>query len=278
MLKASLDASKITKDYGAALRRLASLTGFDQKAVLLGEAGIILKTCAGRTKVTTDRQADQRTWVHILGKRQLDVTGAGGTKPGDITVNAGVRGPFGRIWVKTKKGRYRMAGQITPAGQGVRWMNYHWRNETFTDLQEIAEDIAIQSRRKMQRGRRAAGLARQSWLQIADELRIDLGTVQGGGTLSAAGIAKARAAIATTGRANRNGTGSTLGDRERTVVTLINRLPYGMAIGFDRLLLTVMAGRAKFFHASYAKGAFHTMTLAARAYPWLRVRPPLTAA
>jgi hypothetical protein len=277
VLKAKLDATRVMKDYGAALRRLSSLTGMDQRAVLLSEAGIILKTCAGRTKVATDKRADQRTWAHILGKRGLDVTGNGGTKPGSITVNAGMRGPFGRVWVKTKNGKFKLAGQITPGGQGFRPMNYHWANATWTDIQETTEDIAIQSRRKMLRGRRAAGLARQSWLQVADGLGIDLASVKGGGSLSPAGIAKARAALATTGRANRNGTGTITGDQVKTTVTLINRLPYGIPIGLDRLLLGVMAGRAKFFHQSYAKGAFDTMSRTARAYPWIRVRPPVAA-
>lgn len=268
-MKATLDASQVSRAYGQALRRLASLTGLDQRQVLVGEAGIILKTCAGRTKVANEKKADQRTWVHIMGKRGLGLGSA--RKDGDITVNMGVRGAFGRVWVKTKRGKYRMAGQLTPGGQSFRPMNYHWKNGTWTDIQETVEDIAIQSRKKIPKGRRATNLSRQSWLQISDSLGIDLNSVQGGGNLSSAGIAKARAALATTGRAYKNGSGSILGDREKTVVTLINRLPYGTAIGMDRTLLGVMAGRAKFFEKSYATGAFHSMSQTARAFPWLRV-------
>lgn len=274
MITPRLSPGQVVKEYGQVLRRLGRLTGFDERAVLLGEAGIILKTCAGRTKVVTDEQADRRTWAHILGKQGLDVTGANGTKAGDITVNAGIRGRFGRVWVKTRNGKFKLAGQISPHGQSFTPMNFHWRNATWTDIQEITEDVAIQSRRKLVRGRRAAGLARQSWVQIADELGIDLLRVKGGGSLSAAGIAKARSALATTGRSYRNGSGLVTGSDVNTQVTLINRLPYGIAIGFDRLLLGVMAGRVKFFAQSYAKGAFDTMTRTARAYPWLRVTPP----
>lgn len=282
-MKATLDASSVTKAYGAALRRLADLTGFDQRAVLLGEAGIILKTCMGRTKVATDKKVDQRSWKHILNKAGLDVTGSGGTKVNDITVNAGIRGPFGRVWVRTKggkasrhggTGRFRLAGVITPGGQSFRPMNYHWKNPVWSDIQEITEDVAIQARKKIPAGRKAAGLARQSWLQIADALGIDISTVQGGGTLSAEGIAKARAAIATSGRPHTNGVGQVLGDREKTQVNLINRLPYGGAIGFDQTLLGVISGRAKYFTQSYAHGAFDTIGKTARAYPWLKVRAP----
>lgn len=272
MIRAKLDASQVTRAYSAALRQLARLTGFDQKQVLLGEAGIILKTWAGRTKVATQADADRRSWVHILGKRGLDLGTA--REPGDISVNIGQRGPFGRVWVRTKKGKFRLAGQIDKNSYAFRPMNFHWSRGTWIDIKEAAADVAFQARKKIPKGRRAAGLARQSVVQIADSLGIDLLTVKGGGSLSAAGIAKARAALATTGRAHKNGSGSVLGDREKTVVTLINRLPYGIPQKMDRTLLGVMAGRAKFFEKSYAKGAFDSMAQSARAYPWLRIRRP----
>ncbi len=271
-MKIKLDTEAVGRNYAVALRRMAQLSGFDQGAVLLGEAGVILKTAAGRTKVATVKQADRRSWNAILGKRGLDVTGAGGTVHGDITVNSGARGTFGRMWVKTKRGKFRLAGVISENGQSFRPMNYHWRDGTWTDIRELAEDIAIQSRKKIPKGRAAIGLARQSWLQIADALNIDLNAVQGGGTLSAAGIAKARAAIATTGRPHQNGTGTNLNNKEKVVVTLINRLPYGQAIGLDRMLVTVIAGRTGYFNKSYANGAFDSMERAGRAFPWMKVR------
>lgn len=286
MIAVKLEPGQVARDMSTAIRRIGELTGFDKMAVLKGEAGIILKTCAGRTKVRTDKQVDQNSWIAILGKRGLDVTGAGGTKRNDITVNAGIRGPFGRVWVRTregaftaqakrkddtKPGRFRLAGQITPGGQGFRPMNYHWRNAMWTDIQEIADQIAIDSRRKLAKGRRSSALGRQSWVQVADALGIDLNQVKGGGSLSSAGIDKARRALAVTGVAHKNGTGIVLNDRERAQLTLINRLPHGGAIGFDRLLLGVMNGRAKYFFQSYAKGAFDTQKKAAAAYPWMRV-------
>lgn len=283
MIKAKLDASKVVKSYGSALRRLSQLTGFDQRAVLLGEAGIILKTWAGRTKVATQAKTDQRSWRHILNKAGLDVTGSGGTKVGDITVNAGIRGPFGRVWVRTRSGksgqyggpgRFRLAGVISEHGQSFRPMNYHWKNATWTDIQELVEDVAIQARKKIPAGRRAAGLARQSVIQIADALNIDLERVKGGGTLSAQGIAKARAALATNGQRYDNGKGFVSGNEVKSAVTLINNLPYGTNAGMDRTLLYILNGRQKYFEASYANGAFQTVKGIAKAYPWMRVSAP----
>ena len=57
MIKAKLDASEVMRQYSTALRRLSELTGFSQKQVLLSEAGVILKTWAGRTKVSTAMRA-----------------------------------------------------------------------------------------------------------------------------------------------------------------------------------------------------------------------------
>jgi methyl coenzyme M reductase subunit D len=272
VIKARLDASQVTRAYSSALRQLARLSGFDQRAVLLGEAGIILKTWAGRTKVATQAQADRRSWRHIIGRRGLDLGTA--REPGDVSVNVGDRGPFGRVWVRTKKGKYRLAGQIEEKSLAFRPMNFHWSRGTWVDIREAVADVTHQGKKKLARGRRAAGLARQSVVQIADALGIDLLAVKGGGTLSSSGIAKARAALATTGRPYKNGTGSVLGAKEKTVITLINRLPYGIPQKMDRTLLGILSGRAKFFERNYAERVFDSMSNTARAYPWLRIRRP----
>ncbi len=270
MIKARIDASKLMADYSQALRRLAQLSGFDQKQVLLAEAGAILKTWAGRTKVVKQADADKRSWISVLGKRGLDLGSA--REPGDISVNMGVRGNFGRVWVRTDRGKFKLAGQIDPRSYDFRPMQHHWKRKTWIDIKEVAADVAFQARKKLPKGRQAAGLARQSVVQIADALNIDLLAVKGGG-ISAAGIAKARAAIATTGRAHRNGAGTVTGQEIQTTVRLINSLPYASApkVAMDTTLRGIIAGRVKFFYTSYAKGAFDTMTKTARAYPWLRV-------
>jgi hypothetical protein len=281
MLKASLDSGEIMRQYGQALRRLAELSGFDQRAVLLGEAGVILKTWAGRTKVATNREADRRTWRHVIGPDGLGLNAKRVQAPGDISVNMGIRGQFGRVWVRTSGRRgsgrpYRLAGTIDPRSYAFRPENRHWKRGTWVDIKEAAEDVAYEGRKKIPKGRAATGLARQSVVQIADALGIDLLSVKGGGSLSAAGIAKARAAMATSGRQHKNGTGSVAGEQINTVVTLMNNLPYATkpSVGMDKTLRGILAGRAKFFQQSYAKGAFDTMTSAARAYPWMRVIRP----
>lgn len=275
----TVPASEIAKLSRAfhAIARSARVTG---EAVLRGEAGIILKACAGRTKVATQAKADLRSARRVLGKQGLDLTGAGGTQPGDITVNAGEKGPFGRVWIRSPRstrramqsGRpFRLAGQISKGNFTFKPERYHWKKGTWIDLLEVASDVAYQMRKAIPAGRRAIGLARQSWVQIADSLGIKLEAVKGGGNLSAAGLAKARAAIAANGRRYANG----LSRQERgarATLTLINRYPGGRKMGMDRTLAGVLIGRARFFQQNLRRGVFSSIAHTARAYPYLTVK------
>lgn len=267
-MKATLDATQVTRAYGQALRKLAELSGFDQKRVLLGEAGIILKTWAGRVKVAPQNKTDLRSRSRLF--RNLGLTQA---THHDLTVNVGLKGEPGRVWrrVGKKKLNYLLIGQMNRNFTSVRWRE-PWQK--YSSVIEPVLNLIDQLPPATERGRKSIGLSRQSVLQIADSLGIDLNSVKGGGSLSAAGIAKARGAIAANGTAYKNGTGTATGDKIQSVVTLINRLPYGVKIGMDRQLLSIMSGRAKFFEQSYAKGAFDSMTSAARAFPWMRVTAP----
>lgn len=250
----------------ATFRRLAQLTGFDHRTVLLGEAGVILKTWAGRTKVSTIGQAERRGRARAL----YSITYKGRASPvfGYLTVNSGVRGGIpGDMWYRTKRNKFQMAGIMNLKGGGFKWSNLHFPDVDWPHMQAAAQKATGEIKRRIPLARQSVGLSRQSVVQIADSLGIDLLRVQGGGNLSGAGIAKARAALASTGKAYRNGSGRFGGSEVRTYVDLINNLPYGRRLGMDRTLLGVLAGRAKFFERSYAKGAFNSQATAIRAYP-----------
>jgi hypothetical protein len=266
-------------------RRLGRLSGFSPDRVLRAEAGVILKTWAGRTKVATLAQADRRTRLRTI--RTLGLTR--GDERGAVTVNAGFRpAPFGRVWIRVREGAGRgnwilakgpnfsaPSGPATFTLVGRQLYNPGNRGDTdrstsmqwMENVEAAQRAVEFNLKRAIPRGRGAIGLARQSVLQIADSLGIDLLRVEGGGALSAAGIAKARAALASSGKAHRNGFGRSGGDQLRPYVDLFNRLPYGTAIGMDRTLLGVLAGRVKFFERSYAKGAFNFQHTATKAYP-----------
>jgi hypothetical protein len=264
------------------LRRLAQLTNFSQRQVLLGFAGVVLKTWAGRTKVATQARTDRSSRLHAV--RSLQYTK--GSERGDVTVNAGFKpAPFGRVWIRVREGAGKNnwilakgpnfsapTGSATftmyrrkfyNGGDTDRSTSFQWMQNVNYAQTNVEHKLPI----SIKKGRRSIGLSRQSVLQIADALGIDLLRVEGGGALAAAGIAKARNALASSGKAFRNGFGSQGGNETRAYVDLVNRLPYGRAIGMDRTLLGVLAGQNKYFAQSYAKGAFNSQKRAVAAYP-----------
>lgn len=258
-MQAAIDIKPVLTGYSAALRRLGQMTGFKQQDVLRAEAGSILKTWAGRTKVATLAQIDRRERLRAI--KGLGYTQA--PNKGDVTVNAGFKpAPFGRVWIRVSRDRkfaLARAAKFAPSGNrfGKLWE---------ADIRDAELDTQAAIARRIPIARRSAGLARQSVVQIADSLGIDLDRVAGGG-VSGAGLAKARAAMASNGRAYKNGSGVTGGTDTRPYIDLLNGLPYAANIGMDRTLVGVIAGRAKMFDKIYSKGAFDSFSRVARAFP-----------
>jgi hypothetical protein len=272
-MKVAFDGRAAAQAYTRAFRRMWELPGFHPQEALRAEAGIILKAWAGRTKVA-DNEASVLRRARLDSSKSLGMTRFEGQSPA-ITITAGVRGQVGRIWLKTRKNKPQAVGYAYAEAGSVHWEHRRFSN---TDWSAIVASVNAYRKEYPQRkkeGQRSVGLSRQSVIQIADDLGIDLTKVQGQG-VSSAGIAKARAAIASNGRAYRNGTGYTGGDKNMSFVQLINRLPYGHKAGMDRTLAGVLMGRAKFIEQSYAKGAFNSINSAARAFPNLiKVSLPL---
>lgn len=261
MIAVKMDVSQVMGKFSQALRGMEQLTGFDQRAILRAEAGSILKTWAGRTKVATMAQVERRERKRAI--RELGYTRA--FDKGDVTVNAGWRpAPFGRVWVKVSNGRKFALARGPKFSPGPNRFGKTWE----ADIRDAEQDVQAALANRLPKARRAAGLARQSVVQIADGLGIDLLKVPGGG-VSTAGLTKARAAMASSGRAYRNGSGFSGGDNIRPYIMLLNGLPYGRRMGMDRTLIGIMAGRAKYFQRSYAAGAFRSMERMAKAYPGL---------
>lgn len=264
-MKIAFDGRKAAAAYSQAFQRLKALPGFDHKSVLRAEAGVILKTWAGRTKVTTKDKAERRMRSGIAWK--MGIQSGGGSNPYGVTVNDGSRGGFrGEVWFRTAKKRFSQAGKITPAGSFVpAWK--HFKSADWQKINTAGTTYAAMLRERRPKVQRSIGLNRQAVVKIADDLGIDLSAVKGGGTLSGAGIAKARAAIASNGNAYNNGSGYQGGDNVKAYVELICRLPYGTKIGMDRTLASILASRAKYIERSYQKGAFDSMKNTARAFP-----------
>jgi hypothetical protein len=248
-----------------AILGLSQFTPLGVRAVIRAEAGSILKACAGDTKVATQDQVDLRTRVRTI--RDLDLTGGKRNREATISVNAGLRGPFGRVFMRKRDG----TGWRRTHEAGFKPLHQHYRRGDWIDLQEAIATVRSALRRAIPAARGAIGLARQSWVQIADDFGTPLERVPGG-KLSAAGIAKARAAIASTGQQYRNGQAREYSDNRTFVLTLINRLPFGRKIQLDSILARHVNGRARYFEQNLARGVFDNMAHTLRAYPGLRIQ------
>lgn len=265
MVTPKFDPRAAVAAYSSAFKRFRELPGFDQQTVLRAEAGSILKTWAGRTKVGTDKRA-------ILRARARAISNAiGRNKAGknglEISINSGRRGGFpGEVWFRTRNNRFQQAGVVSDGGTyKPAWIHFK-KDDWELSINYGATRAAEEMKKLIPNATKSVGLARQSIIQIADDLGIDLNAVPGGG-VSASGIAKARAAVASSGRGYKNGVGTQGGDAVRSYVQLICRLPYLQKIGMDRTLAGVVAGRAKYIEASYAKGAFDSLKRVEAAFP-----------
>jgi hypothetical protein len=261
----TVDASEVMQKYKLAFARLKSLQGFDHRKILRAEAGVIIKTWAGRTKVTTEEKAERRMRSGVAWSLGMQSAGKGNIY--GVTVNDASRGGhLGMVWYRTPQKKFQNVGVIYSGGYFSQ-SNLHYKSEAW---EGILEGVTAYTRLMLQRRpmvMKSLGLSRQSVLQIADSLGIDLLAVKGGGTLSAAGVAKARAAIASNGSSYQNGTGQEEGNAIKYHVDLINRLPYNTKIGMDAVLLGVISGRAGYILRSYEKGAFDSMKNTAKAFP-----------
>lgn len=285
-MRITMDASSVMTAYSAAFRKLRALEGFDQQAILLAEAGVILKTWAGRTKVAKAETVNLFA-RYRAGKRAFGATSAGKNEYG-ITVNTGRRGGEpGLVWFRTDgttrmtaKGKqagkpFQLAGHISDSGVfSPSWL--HYRKSDFDKINQGAHRYGQELKKILPASLKAVGLARQAVVQIADDLGIDLSRVKGGGGLSDAAIAKARAAMASNGSQYKNGSGSEGGDDTKAFVQLLSRYPLGSKIGMDLTLLAVVAGRAKYIETAYQKGAFDSLNRTMKAFPNVFAQVPLT--
>lgn len=248
-------------------RIIAAALGTSVEVWARAEAGVILKTWAGRTKVATQQKVDRNARNRAI--RGLDLT-----RGGDITVNTGIKAPYGRVFLRTKSGKYRRtheAGFRPVSGARGQGKGDHYKKGDWIDLKEAIAATRLAVSKALPTARRAIGLARQSIVQIADDLGLRLETVRGGGTLSAAGLAKARAALASNGQHYSNGTGLTARTAQDFTLTLINRYPKNGPLGMDRTLRGVIAGRIKYFEKNLAEATFLSASRTAKAYPYLEV-------
>jgi hypothetical protein len=261
----SLD-TRIFTGYVLALQKKL---GVDLPKVVRGEVGVILKTCVSRTKVA--RAADISTNARKQASRDAIKATFYGIEPGgrvgvgQAYIPYGGRkggGNVGAVWFRGKGSSGRSFVYLGKDGRQNR-IGADYQQRAMTAAAKYAQSVRIEQAK----GKRAAALARGSWVQIADAAGIRLEQVRGGGNVSAIAIQKARTATASNGRRYENGTAITLTAPDRFAITVINSLPYGRAIRLDGVLRYAIDGRVKQFATLARKGLLDSAANLARQYP-----------
>lgn len=260
--------------FSAAGRTIAAAVGTSVQLWARAEAGVILKTWAGRTKVRAQRPLEvsgilraYRTARRVAGMQPLK--NKGGVARGQAGINLGLRkGAEHRVWYRTRSSGVKFQPVYGPGfSRGWRIRN----NADWPEIDRMVQNFRAHLSASVSAAKGAAGLARQSIVQIADDLGIRLETVKGGGALSAAGLAKARRAIASNGQFYRNGYGIEANGARQFFITLVNRYPRLRLVGMDNTLALIIRGRLSYFRRNLEEGVFLSAQKAARAYPYLSV-------
>lgn len=260
------DMRNAERNFSKAMDDASKLTGFDRKQIVLGEAGVVLKTCASRTKVATADQLQFGARVRTL--RGLQLTGGG-----PVTINAGIKGPFGQVYLKKKNSNTgRGFAYRRTHDYNFQPLNQHYTNDEWAVISAAIEATKAKIPDAIKKAGKSAGLARQSWILIADSLGIVLEAVTGGGSISTGAIHKAREAIAKNGVNRNNGISRQENQNGRFFVELINRLPYGDKLHLDNLLRAVIAGRSKYFATAVEKGFTGSLEQTFKMFPGWTVR------
>lgn len=267
-----------TSRFNEMARRLEYRLKIGMPNVIRAEAGAVLKACFKRTKFATEEEVDKSSRLRNAKAATAGTWGAstrrkGGPERGQGYVVAGMRdaGSYGNMWLRSPWGNGRnfvlvaVAGTMGNAttGEGPKRIGAATRAK----FESARNRWAAGRSPELKAGRGAIGLAKQSWLQIALDLNINLNGVKGGGPISKRDMARASHALSVKGKRYSNGNGSEANDGHRFTITLTNTLPYAVRIGMDRTLQSVLIGRAKLFDQLIKRGLGTDLDAIKKAFP-----------
>lgn len=255
-MKFKLDFRNALKEYGQALAAMAKLVGLEPQQLLKEEVGIILKTCIARTKQVS--VAKLRDSARLRALRGLGLT------RGPLTINAGVKARFGMVWRRNYEN-----GQYFPIyyQDFSDVPNQHFGGEMFRVSTALTDNAKKEMQSAVQVAKKTQGLARKSWITIADKAGINLALVKGGKSIADSSIGRARNATAKGGAERNNGAAIVQNSGGIYAITVINRLPYGSKIGLGLLLSFTVQGRTAYFVTAVKKGFDGSLEQATKLFP-----------
>lgn len=237
-----------------------------------GASGVILKEWTANIAVPPTARIEDRARgranLHLGISRSQNPSFSGNQY--QISVNTGGRkGQPGVVWTRTKKRKWQVVGNV--ANGTFIPANRHFTAEKWGLMNAGAQRIAQLAPELIAAGKSAAGLARQSVIQIADALGIALETVRGGIGIGADGIAKARAAVASDGRIYQNGTGTHTKTGTAFEIEMIDSYSRNREAKVQEALETAIRLQTLEFERNLSAKVFDSARKTAKAYPYLEV-------
>ncbi len=230
-----------------------------------GESEVILSMWAAGVAVTKLAPAENRARVRVM--RDLGFTGGNPNRESNISINAGIRGPRGRVFLRKKAGGGNQWRRTHDANFQPLWQ--HYKDGDWIDLQEAIRDVQVGWAKAVVAAKGALGLARQSIVQIGDSLGLHIERATVG--LSGSEIAQARSAVASNGQHYQNGEGVEEKSPTKYSIELICKYPKIQQARIDQALIQTIGRRIGFFQRNAAAHVFDSIAQTARAYPYLQV-------
>ena len=241
--------------------QLQAVSDQTMKQVIRSETTEILSDCVKKTKVAKKDVVQRKEQLGVVKKLGLTQSRV----PGHSTINAGWRkaAPYGRVWLRVRERGGRKAfilargpGFSPPSGASILRGAGQWAQNVASEASSALSKFPA----AIARGWSHIGLARRSWVQIGEALRLNL-----------RGLAEGEARMASQANYN-NGAGNENGTRGKYFVQLINRLPYCRRARLDAVLARAINARATFFEKNIKRGVFDSLKATSQKYPGLIVR------
>lgn len=261
-----------SRGFTAAARKIAEHAGVSLRTVIDNEAGAALTTCANRTKVGKKKNVIRDGWRASVRKERASKVSDSGHH---VAVTMGWRNPSrrGNIFYKPPGEKLFYVGSMTR--RSVKFVDTTisragyatQRKGAFKNhVREVVKRIQADLATSIPRIDARRGLAVSSWLDVAEDGRLKLGTISPSRAKAAASAKSPQAGIR-----YKNGHVSRRVIPGKYTIKLTNTLPYNHKIGMDGQLKRAVRGRVSYFRRNLKEGVFDSAATIARAYPGITV-------
>ncbi len=223
----------------------------------MGEAQIICRQWVAHIPETTEPRALLRSRSRSTIKAMVN-----NLKAYSTTVNTGRKGgAIGRVWFKTKWGKFQEAGFVTDDGN-FQQKHWHFADDDWARISTGAGMHANFLPGMIAAGKAAIGLARQSVVQIADSLGLKL---------DGDGVERAREARPSNGEFYVNGYGVKESQGDQFSVELVNQYPRIVESKIDIAAEEVLSNRMAFVAINLEFALKKDLAKIAKAFPYMQV-------